>query len=42
MQVSLARGGRRTRSWPLRFGLAGLALLAASAVLLMQAGRVPG
>jgi hypothetical protein len=37
MQVSLARGGRRTRSWAVRFGLAGLALFAVSAVLLMQA-----
>jgi len=42
MQVSLARGGRRTRSWAVRFGLAGLALFAVSAVLLMQAGRTPG
>jgi hypothetical protein len=39
MQVSLARGGRRTRSWAVRFGLAGLALFAVSVVLLMQAGR---
>jgi hypothetical protein len=42
MQVSLARGGRRTRSWAVRFGLAGLALFAVSVVLLMQAGRAPG
>jgi hypothetical protein len=42
MQVTLARGGRRTRSWAARFGLAGLALFAVSAVLLMQAGRPPG
>jgi hypothetical protein len=42
MQVSLARGGRRTRSWAVRFGLAGLALFAVSVVLLMQAGRPPG
>jgi hypothetical protein len=42
MQASLARGGRRTRSWAVRFGLAGLALFAASALLLMQAGRPPG
>jgi hypothetical protein len=42
MQVSLARGGRRTRSWAVRCGLAGLALFAVSAVLLMQAGRPPG
>ena len=42
MQVSLARGGRRTRSWAVRCGLAGLALFAMSAVLLMQAGRPPG
>ena len=42
MQVSLARGGRRTRSWAVRFGLAGLALFAVSAVLLMQAGPPPG
>ena len=42
MQVSLARGGRRTRSWAVRFGLAGLALFAVSVVLLMQAARPPG
>jgi hypothetical protein len=42
MQVSLARGGRRTRSWAVRFGLAGLALFAVSALLLVQAGRPPG
>ena len=42
MQASLARGGRRTRSWAVRFGLAGLALFAVSVVLLMQAGRAPG
>jgi hypothetical protein len=36
MLVSLARGGRRTRSWAVRFGLAGLALFALSAVLLMR------
>jgi hypothetical protein len=30
---------RRTRSWAVRFGLAGLALFAVSVVLLMQAGR---
>jgi hypothetical protein len=42
MPVSLARGGKRTRSWALRFGLAGLAFFAASAVLLMHAGRPPG
>ncbi|HUL26474.1 MAG TPA: hypothetical protein VLW44_11970 [Streptosporangiaceae bacterium] len=42
MPVSLARGGRRTRSWALRFGLAGLALFTVSALLLMQAGRPPG
>jgi hypothetical protein len=42
IQVSLARGGRRTRSWAVRCGLAGLALFAVSAVLLMQAGRPPG
>ena len=41
MQVSLARGGRRTRSWAVRFGLAGLALFAVSVVLLMQAGLRP-
>jgi hypothetical protein len=33
---------RRTRSWAVRFGLAGLALFAVSVVLLMQAGRPPG
>ena len=38
MQVSLARGGRRTRSWAVRFGLTGLALFAVSALLLMHAG----
>jgi hypothetical protein len=42
MPVSLARGGKRTRSWALRFGLAGLALFAASALLLMHAGLPPG
>jgi hypothetical protein len=42
MPVSLARGGRRTRSWAVRFGLAGLALFAVSALLLMQAGRPSG
>jgi hypothetical protein len=42
MPVSLARGGRRTRSWAVRFGLAGLALFAASALLLMHAGNPPG
>jgi hypothetical protein len=42
MPASLARGGRRTRSWALRFGLAGLALFAASALLLMRAGGPPG
>ena len=42
MPASLARGGKRTRSWALRFGLAGLALFAASALLLMQAGGPPG
>jgi hypothetical protein len=42
MPVSLARGGRRTRSWAVRFSLTGLALFAVSAVLLMQAGRPPG
>jgi hypothetical protein len=42
MPVSLARGGRRTRSWAVRFGVAGLALFAVSALLLMQAGRPPG
>jgi hypothetical protein len=42
MPVSLARGGRRTRSWAVRFGLAGLALFALSALLLMHAGRPPG
>jgi len=42
MQVSLARGGRRSMSWAVRFGLAGLALFAVSGVLLMQAGRPPG
>ena len=42
MQVSLARGGRRTRTWAVRFGLVGLALFAVSVVLLMQAGRAPG
>jgi hypothetical protein len=40
--VSLACCGRRTRSWAVRFGLAGLALFAVSVVLLMQAGRAPG
>jgi hypothetical protein len=42
MPVSLARGGRRTRSWAVRFGLAGLALFAVSALLLMHAGHPPG
>jgi hypothetical protein len=42
MPVSLARGGRRTRSWAVRFGLAGVALFTLSVVLLMQAGRPPG
>jgi len=42
MPASLARGGKRTRSWALRFGLAGLALFAASALLLMRAGRPSG
>ena len=42
MPVSLARGGKRTRSWAVRFGLAGLALFAASALLLMHAGAPPG
>lgn len=42
MPVSLARGGRRTRSWAVRFGLAGLALFALSALLLMHAGGPPG
>src|SRR5262249_54378633 len=42
MPVPLARGGRRTRSWGVRLGLAGLALFAVSAVLLMQAGRPAG
>jgi hypothetical protein len=35
--ITPARGGRRTRSWAIRFGLAGLALFAVSVVLLMQA-----
>jgi hypothetical protein len=42
MPASLARGVKRTRSWSLRFGLAGLALFAASALLLMQASGPPG
>ena len=42
MPASLARGGKRTRSWALRFGLAGLALFTASALLLIQAGGPSG
>jgi hypothetical protein len=42
MPAWMGRGGKRTRSWALRFGLAGLALFAASALLLMQAGGPPG
>jgi len=42
MPASLARGGKRTRSWALRFGLAGLAMFAASALLLIQAGGPAG
>jgi hypothetical protein len=42
MPASLAARGKRTRSWALRFGLAGLALFAASALLLTQAGGPPG
>jgi hypothetical protein len=42
MPVSLARGGRRARSWAIRFGLAGVALFAASALLLQHAARPPG
>jgi len=42
MPASLARGGKRTRAWALRFGLAGLAMFAASALLLIQAGGSAG
>jgi hypothetical protein len=38
MPVSLARGAKRAKAWAVRFGLAGVALFAVSALLLMQAG----
>ena len=41
MPVTLAQGGRRAKAWAVRFGLAGVVLFAASALLLM-AGHPPG
>ncbi len=38
MPVSLARGGKRARAWAVRFGIAGVALFAASVLLLIKAG----
>lgn len=37
MPAALGRGGSRARSWAIRFGLAGVALFAASALLLQHA-----
>ena len=42
MRVSLAQGGRRAKAWAVRFGLAGVALFAASALLLIRAGQAGG
>ena len=42
MPVALAEGGRRAKAWAVRFGLAGVALFAASAFLLIGAGHPPG
>ena len=42
MPVALAEGGRRAEAWTVRFGLAGVALFAASAFLLIGAGHPPG
>lgn len=42
MPVSLAQGGKRAQAWAVRSGLAGLALFAASALLLVKAGHPPG
>ena len=42
MPVTLAQGGRRAKAWAVRFGLAGVVLFAASALLLMRAGHPPG
>jgi hypothetical protein len=39
MPVSLVTGGKRAKAWAVRFGLAGIALFAVSALLVMQAGR---
>jgi len=38
MPVSLARGGKRAKVWAVRFGIAGVALFAASVLLLIKAG----
>ena len=38
MPVSLARGGKRAKAWAVRFGIAGVALFAASVLLLIKAG----
>lgn len=42
MPVPLARGGKRAKAWAVRFGLTGVALFAASMLLLIQAARRPG
>ncbi len=42
MPVVLADGGKRAKAWAVRFGLAGVALVAASALLLLKAGPPPG
>lgn len=42
MPVSLARGGKRAKAWGVRFGLTGVALFAASVLLLIQAARRSG
>jgi hypothetical protein len=38
MPVSLAGGGKRAKAWAVRFGIAGVALFAASVLLLIKAG----
>jgi hypothetical protein len=38
MPVSLACGGKRAKAWAVRFGIAGVALFAASVLLLIKAG----
>ena len=40
--AALAQGGRRAKAWAVRFGVAGLALFAASALLLVGAAHPPG